>query len=50
MNETELDNYETLYKQIDTGTEAVKAEIVQAKEELNAAKQVGYLSCADDAL
>ena len=40
MNETELKNYETLYKQIDTGTEAVKAEIVKAKEELNAAKQV----------
>ena len=40
MNETELENYETLYTQIDTGTEAVKAEIVQAKEELSAAKQV----------
>ena len=40
MNETELENYETLYKQIDAGTEAVKAEIGKAKEELSAAKQV----------
>ena len=50
MNETELENYETLYKQIDTGTEAVKAEIVKAKEELSAAKQVRQNRMEYDAL
>ncbi|XP_043223170.1 THO complex subunit 7 homolog [Amphibalanus amphitrite] len=50
MNETELKNYETLYKQIDSSTEAVKAEIVKAKEELNAAKQIRQNRMEYDAL
>ncbi|XP_037071736.1 THO complex subunit 7 homolog [Pollicipes pollicipes] len=50
MNAIELENYETLYKQIDSGTELVKAEIVQAKEELNKAKQIRRNRMEYDAL
>lgn len=50
MNAIELENYETLYKQIDSGTEAVKAEIVQAKEELSKAKQIRRNRMEYDAL
>lgn len=50
MNETELENYEKLYTQIDSGTETVKTEIVKAKEELNAAKQIRQNRMEYDAL
>lgn len=43
MNAVELENYETLYKKIETGIESVKSEIVDAKEELSEAKQVHML-------
>jgi len=50
MNTAELDNYESLYTKIDTGTETVKAEIVEAKEELTRAKQVRRNRMEYDAL
>jgi len=50
MNTAELDNYESLYTKIDAGTETVKAEIVEAKEELTRAKQVRRNRMEYDAL